>query len=536
MRGIEALIRPEIRALKPYSSARNECDNTGKIALDANENPHRPYGQCTLDVNRYPEPQPKALQQTLADLYGVSREQVLMTRGMDEGIDVLVRTFCIPYQDRITIITPTFGYYEVSARIQGADVLKVESLNAIQGETKIIFLCTPNNPTGTIISLADIAGLCQRYADKAIVAVDEAYIEFSDAPSATTLLGRFDNLVVMRTLSKAYGMAGVRMGTVIASSQMIDTLKKVMPPYPIPTPCAERAMEALSPMGLFDAQQKIAQIRRERENLLTQLPLAKDIKKVFPSEGNFIFAIAMDADSVYDRLKSMGIIIRKRTHDVANAIRFTVGTPLENQLLLAGLGVGVDPRPPVRQACQTRKTKETDIRCEVYLNQKGTSCMNTGIPFFDHMLEQLARHSGISMSIKAVGDIQVDVHHTVEDVAITLGIALKSALGNKRGVARYGFVLPMDDAQAMVSIDLSGRGYCECDADFPTPFVGAFPTEMVKHFFESFSDHLGAAIHIRVTGENTHHMVESVFKAVAKALKQAVILEGDDLPSTKGVL
>lgn len=533
---IDTLVRPEILALKPYCSARNEYEGNGNIALDANENPNKPYGSCTLQVNRYPEPQPRALRQVLADLYGVPTNQVLMTRGMDEAIDLLVRIFCIPYQDSITIVTPTFGYYEVSARIQGASIVKVDKIDAIQAETKIIFICTPNNPTGDVVPLSRIRALCEQYAGRAIIAVDEAYIEFSDAPSATTLLQACENLVVMRTLSKAYGMAGVRLGTLMASPAIVDVLKKVLPPYPIPIPCTVRALEGLSPLGLYDAKMKIAAIKSERARLYVALQQSPDIDRVFESDGNFLLFIARDADTLYARLKSQGIVIRKRTHDMPNALRVTIGTVLENDLLLAALGVGQEKISSIRSACEIRKTKETDIRCEVILDEQGKPTIDTGIPFFDHMLEQLSKHSGITMNIKAIGDIQVDVHHTVEDVGITLGMALRNALGDKRGIARYGFVLPMDEAQAQVSMDLSGRGHCECDAVFPASQVGEFPTEMVPHFFESLSSQLGCALHIKVSGKNTHHMVESMFKCVAKTLKQAVSIEHDDLPSTKGVL
>ncbi|MFI4956997.1 MAG: histidinol-phosphate transaminase [Gammaproteobacteria bacterium] len=536
MSSIRPLVRPEIATLVPYSSARSEYEGSHAIALDANENPDKPYGQSVLAVNRYPEPQPKALRQTLAALYGVNTEQLLITRGMDEGIDVLVRSFCIPYQDRITIITPTFGYYEVSARIQGASVVRVARIEDIQHETKIIFLCTPNNPTGTIIPLAQIENICHQYAGRAIIAVDEAYIEFSDAHSATTLLNAHENLVVMRTLSKAYGLAGARIGAVMASREIINVLRTVLPPYPIPTPCAQMALESLSPIGLFNAQQKIAQIKQERAYLYEQLQQSSEIITVFPSEGNFLLIIAKDANDLYDRLKSKGIVIRKRTHEMENALRITVGSPIENQLLLAAMGLTGAPMQCPRRASQTRKTNETEILCDVILDNGGEAHIKTGVAFFDHMLEQLARHSGMSLTIQAVGDTHIDAHHTVEDVAITLGMALKSALGDKRGMNRYGFVLPMDEAQAQVSIDLSGRGYCHFEGDFKSPMVGEMPTEMVKHFFESLSDHMGAAIHIRVTGDNTHHMVEAVFKCVARTLKQAIAISGEQLPSTKGVL
>ena len=204
---------------------------------------------------------------------------------------------------------------------------------------------------------------------------------------------------------------------------------------------------------------------------------------------------------------------------------------------MAALGAkAYDEEPLIRKASQSRKTFETEVMCCVTLDEKGVSNIITGIGFFDHMLAQLSKHSGISMTIKAIGDINIDVHHSVEDVAIVLGQTLKQALGDKVGLNRYGFLLPMDETEVRVSIDLSGRGFCKFAAEFKSPFVGEFPCEMVKHFFESFSTNLGCALHISSTGENTHHMIEAIFKCVAKALGQAVAINGSNLPSTKGML
>ena len=189
-----------------------------------------------------------------------------------------------------------------------------------------------------------------------------------------------------------------------------------------------------------------------------------------------------------------------------------------------------------RRASVSRRTNETDIRVDVDLDRPTIPQVETGIGFFDHMLEQLGKHGGFELGIRCDGDLEVDEHHTVEDVALALGEALKSALGDKRGIQRYGFVLPMDEAQARIAIDLGGRPYIEFDGEFPRDRVGELPTELVPHFFRSLSETLGAAIHISVKGDNAHHMVEVCFKGVARALRQAFVRDGDDLPSTKGVL
>lgn len=531
MTWLEKLVRPEILELKPYSSARSEYSGAAQIQLDANENPWPPYG-TRAPLNRYPEPQPRLLKQRLAEIYKVEENQLLITRGMDEGIDLLIRTFCNPGKDSVVIIPPTFGYYEVAANINGVRVIQARLEQLEQG--KIVFLCTPNNPTGESITLDKIVEICNSY--RGIVAVDEAYIEFSNIPSATCLLKQYPNLVVMRTLSKAYALASLRIGTIIASAEIIAILKRVLPPYPIAQTCSDIALKALSPIGLYYTNNKVKEIKEQRKYLYQQLSKCSEVIRIYSSDANFLLVIFKDSDALYHRLKSAGIIIRNRSNEIQDALRITVGRSEENELLLCALGLLKKINEPIRKASYNRKTNETEILCEASLDGLGTANISTEIRFFDHMLEQLAKHSGISMLIKATGDIDIDAHHTVEDVAIVLGKSLKEALGNKYGISRYGFVLPMDEAEAQVSIDLSGRGYCSFDAKFTSQQVGDLPTEMVKHFFETLSTNLEAAIHIKITGDNTHHMVESCFKCFAKALKQAISENGNSLPSTKGAL
>lgn len=193
-------------------------------------------------------------------------------------------------------------------------------------------------------------------------------------------------------------------------------------------------------------------------------------------------------------------------------------------------------RRPERAATVVRKTKETDVHVRVNLDRTAPVVIATGIGFFDHMLEQVARHGGFALELSCVGDLQVDEHHTVEDCALALGQALRQALGDKMGIARFGFVLPMDEAQAQVAIDLSGRPYPVFEGTFSREAVGGLPTELVPHFFRSLGESLGAALHVKVVGENTHHMVEACFKATGRALRQAVRVEGTELPSSKGTL
>jgi histidinol-phosphate aminotransferase/imidazoleglycerol-phosphate dehydratase/histidinol-phosphatase len=529
-------VRPNILQLAAYRSARKESSSVNLIQLDANESPWTPYGSYET-YNRYPEPQPIALKATLSRLYGVADDQILMTRGMDESIDLLIRTFCEPKQDSIAIITPTFSYYGVAANINDVGIVACRDLNdqvATRTQAKILFLCTPNNPTGESISLATIESLCQ--TQHGIVAVDEAYIEFSAQASAVTLMARYPQLIVMRTLSKAYGLAGLRLGVTLAHADIISMMSKVIPPYPLPTPTTAIALQALSPLGLAKARERIGEIVQERDRLYRLLSDSVAVRQVYPSDANFLLCVFDDHLKVFQRLKSQGLLVRNRDQDLDQALRITIGTPDQNNLLLQCLGVLPPANKLIRSAHVFRKTKETEIVCDVRLDGLAMVDCQTGLPFFDHMLDQIGRHSGLSLRLHAVGDLAIDAHHTVEDVAIVLGQALSQALGDRFGLARYGFLLPMDESEAQVSLDLSGRPYAQFQGDFPNDMVGDMPTAMVAHFFESLSQHLLAAVHITVTGHNTHHMVEACFKGFAKALGMAIESVHDRLPSSKGVL
>lgn len=544
---LETITRPEIWAMKGYSSARSEmADFAGMIQLDANENPFLPYPMSkeVHQLNRYPEPQPRAVISRLASIYGMGKDQVLVARGMDEVMDLLVRVFCIPYKDSILYTPPTYGYYQVAADISGIGVVKVnleddfsldpdKLISVGRNKVKIVFLCTPNNPTGNIIDLAVIEKITKNMPNS-IIAVDEAYMEFADAPSAVTLLSKYQNLVVMKTLSKAYAFAGVRVGTLLANHEIIKLISKVIAPYPIPVPTVNLIIQALSPFGLDVANNNIEVIKLERERMYQELSKVSGIH-VYKSQANYLLIKVSEASKMYQHFLSRGIIIRNRSRDIPNTIRISIGTSLENNLVLRAFGVDIkEYLVSERTSVIVRKTNETDILVRVNLDKKEPIKIATGIGFFDHMLEQLAKHGGFSLEISAKGDTHIDYHHTVEDVAISLGMALKNALGDKKGINRYGFVLPMDEANVTASIDLSGRGVLVFKANFPTPLIGDFPVELVEHFFLSFSDKLEAAIHLSVTGENAHHMVEGLFKACAKTLNQAIKETSDDIPSTKG--
>ena len=264
------LARPEIRAMQAYSSARME-GGSGEIFLNANESSWAPTGDDGMGCNRYPEPQPTALVDALAALYGVRREQVLVARGSDEAIDLLVRAFCRAGGDAILIQPPTFGMYAVCARVQDAQIIEVSLasdfrldvdavLAAVTSAVKLVFICTPNNPTGQLIARADIERLLLALAGRALLVVDEAYIEFADSASVVDLLDRHDHLAVLRTLSKAWALAGARVGSLLAHPEVIALLRRIMAPYPLPLPCVEAALMVLSGWGQANARARVATI------------------------------------------------------------------------------------------------------------------------------------------------------------------------------------------------------------------------------------------------------------------------------------
>jgi histidinol-phosphate aminotransferase len=342
------LARPEVRALKPYSSARMEASG-GKILLNANENPWPPLG-TDGDLNRYPDPQPQQLVRALADLYGVQIDQVLVGRGSDEAIDLLVRAFCRANVDAVAICPPTFGMYAVAAGIQGARLIEAPLddafaldpsalLSRIDAETRVVFLCSPNNPTGGTTSLATIEHIAASLHDRAIVVVDEAYAEFSDAPSAASLLPRQPNLCVLRTLSKAHALAGARIGSLLAAGEIVGLLRRIMPPYPLPTPCVEAALAALTPPALAESSRRVALLRRERERLARALEKLPGVIHVLPSQANFIAVRCVDADRVYREVLAAGIVLRDigRYPGLAGCLRLSVGAPDENDRVLAVL-------------------------------------------------------------------------------------------------------------------------------------------------------------------------------------------------------
>jgi len=350
------LARAEIRALQPYSSARMEASG-GQLLLNANESAWEPTGDGGMGCNRYPEPQPVTLVDALTRLYGVRREQLLVGRGSDEAIDLLVRAFCRAGRDAILIQPPTFGMYAVCARIQDAGVIEAPlredftldvdaTLAALTGAVKLVFVCTPNNPAGSVVPRADIERLAQALAGRALLVVDEAYVEFADEGSVADLLDRYENLAVLRTLSKAWALAGARIGCLLAHPDVVALLRRIMPPYPLPLPSVNAALLALSGWGQANARAHIDVVRTERARMRAALARLPGVRTVLPSQANFLTARFDDAGAVYRRLFDAGIVVRdvRRYSGLGDALRITIGTPAENERLLAALAVPMAAR------------------------------------------------------------------------------------------------------------------------------------------------------------------------------------------------
>ena len=332
--------RPEMLALKPYTSARDTFTATeGEWTfLDANENPN------ATAVNRYPDPNQTALKNIIANLRGCNANQLLIGNGSDEVLDLIVRAFCIPYKDEIIIVPPTYGMYAVLADINSVGMIKVpldarfqlktkEILAAVTPNTKAIFFCSPNNPSGNAFNPDDIRMLLENF--NGIVVIDEAYIDFTDFPSWSEKLYEYPNLIVTQTLSKAFGLAGLRLGIAIASTEIIALLKRIKPPYNINILSQQNAMEALRDTKTVNAQ--IAASISERKRLAQELNAFSWVVEIYPSDANFLLIKVDDAAKRYTELLALHIVTRDRSsqENCENCIRISVGTPQENDKLIA---------------------------------------------------------------------------------------------------------------------------------------------------------------------------------------------------------
>ncbi len=343
------LVRPDLRQFSGYLSARKQ-NAAGDIWLNANESPIQ-QGFDTQQLNRYPEPQPQQLKQALCSYYGVDDAQLLISRGSDEGIDVLIRALCEPGKDSVVIQTPTFGMYAVCAKLHACRVIdsplqkvqqcfewNIEQLidDAVQNQAKIVFLCSPANPTGQSLQRTDLEKLLRALQGRCVVVIDEAYGEYSQQASAIDLLEHYSHLVVLRTLSKAHALAGARIGCVIANPDLIAVLKACQAPYPIPKPSAELALQAFSELSLQQTRAHIASTQIQRNSLAEQLRALTIVRRVFDSDANFLLVEFNDAEALNTQLLNNGIVVRAMQQYPAlqSCLRISIGTDAENAALL----------------------------------------------------------------------------------------------------------------------------------------------------------------------------------------------------------
>ena len=353
MSGILDLVREDLRGFAGYSSARS-ATATGDAWLNANESPWANPADGKGTSRRYPDPQPRALRARLAGLYGCDPSQLLVGRGSDEAIDLLVRVFCRAGRDAVLVTPPVFGMYAVCARLQDALLVEVPLVDgeagfapdfaaiaeaALSTETRLVFLCSPANPTGGAIALADIAALARKLAGRALVVVDEAYGEFSDMPSAVSLLAESSNLAVLRTLSKAHALAAARIGSLVADAALIRILRRCQAPYPVPTPSAELALAGLSGAALARTREHVALAKSERSRLQRMLAVLPGVIRVYPSQGNYLLVRFGDAGAAFAALLAAGVVVRdqRAAPQLDDALRISIGAPQENDRAVAAL-------------------------------------------------------------------------------------------------------------------------------------------------------------------------------------------------------
>lgn len=337
---INNVVRDSVKMLKPYSSARDEyvSDGSEMIFLDANENPF------DNGVNRYPDPYQRSIKSVLAEQKGVSETNMLLGNGSDEVLDLIFRAFCEPNQDNIITLPPTYGMYKVLSGINAVEnrevLLTVDFepdvpaiLDAVDKKTKLIFICSPNNPTGNAFQKEAIQKLLESF--HGLVVIDEAYIDFAKQESWLARLKEFPNLIVTQTLSKAYGMAGIRLGICYASEEIIAVLNKIKPPYNVNQLTQQRALERVMDPNIVEVE--VQQILKEREALTDALQGLSFVEKIFPTDANFVLAKVDDADKRYQQLLEKQVVVRNRSNQplCENTLRLTVGTPEENTSLIA---------------------------------------------------------------------------------------------------------------------------------------------------------------------------------------------------------
>jgi histidinol-phosphate/aromatic aminotransferase/cobyric acid decarboxylase-like protein/imidazoleglycerol phosphate dehydratase HisB len=487
---------------------RTGLDPLQIVRFDGNVPPQPPpsarpgaIAAALADVNAYAHGGHVALVAAIAEHAGVGPENIVLGAGADDLILLCARAFAGP-GDRVAIAEdPTYPLFRTAAWLAGAEVGDDDPV--------LTYTCRPNNPSGVLGELPVARPLV----------VDEAYWEYAGETAAGLL---DDGVIVLRTFSKAFGLAGARVGFALADADTAAELNTRQAPLPVSTVSAALALAALG------SPPDVSRVVEERERVARAL-VALGLEPL-PSRANFLFVPVSDPGALGDALLRSGLVVRV----FADGIRFNVRDREDDDLLLETLARVLERPAPVapagtRRVRHLRSTAETRMRVRLALDGAGRVRVDTGAGLYDHLLEQLAFHGGLDLVLEGVGDVETGPHHTAEDAALALGEALDLALGDRRGIARYGdAVVPMDDALARAAVDLGGRAWTELRLERDPGLAG--------HMLGSLAQAGRLALHVQADGRDEHHVAEAAFKAVGRALRAAVRREGTDVPSTKGRL
>jgi histidinol-phosphate/aromatic aminotransferase/cobyric acid decarboxylase-like protein/imidazoleglycerol phosphate dehydratase HisB len=447
------------------------------------------------EINTYPHGGYPFIHEAIAEYAGVEPENVVLGAGADDLIMLVARAHAGPGDVIAIPEEPTYPVFRVAANLAGATVGDDSPV--------LTFACRPGNPFGDLPPIPDARPL----------AVDEAYFEYSGGETALPLLD--DGVIVIRTFSKAFALAGARIGYLLAAKDTAAALQAHQAPAQVSTLSVALALAALR------TPPDVTPVIEERERLAEELRALGF--EPLPSSANFVYVPTADAEAIADRLLRHGLVVRRQP----GGIRIGIRDRQDDDLVLAVLA-GEEPRPG-RSVRSVRSTAETTIRVRLGLDGAGRVRVATGAGIYDHFLEQLAFHGGFDLVVEGAGDLETGDHHTAEDTAIAVGEALDRALGDRRGIARYGSAdVPMDDALARAAVDLGGRRGAE--------IALAADPGLARHVLESLAHAARLTLHVTAEGRDAHHVAESAFKAVGRSLRDATRASGDELPSTKGVL
>jgi histidinol-phosphate aminotransferase len=476
--------------------------------------PQVPLAESLARLNEYPDGTYRELREAAAAYTGLTPDHVVVGAGADELIILMAQVFLGPGRSA-SIAEPTYAMYRIVTQLRDATILGGEG----EDEADLVWRCNPNNPTGEAVEPEVLVELARRRPD-ALVVVDEAYIEFGGRTVAPWV-DELPNLIALRTLSKAFGFASLRVGFALAHPATAALLDARRAPASISGPAARIAAAALRDPR-FDPGPELEERERVRRALLDAGFDAP------PTETNFVFV--RSEEPLADLLERQGLVVR----DVPGGIRVTLRRPTENDVLLRALGATPGPTPG-RAATVVRTTTETALCLTLDLDGRGYARVATGVGFLDHLLSLLAFHAGFDLDLAAGGDLDVDEHHTVEDVLAALGTALDQALAGRQGVSRYGAAtVPMDEARATAAVDLVRRPHAEVDLGFIGPRVGGLALTLLPHALERFVIEARCTVHVEAAGQDDHHVAEAAFKALGRALGEACAPQGGGIRSTKG--